>query len=207
MQYYNISQVFMSNILLGLCVFIHIRSQLQKTYMDGCGWYESGNTRAICPCGKITLMKAAPAFSLPDQDGVIHKLSDYAGEWLVVYFYPKDDTPACTTEACNFRDARDAIAEFGNAKVIGISKDTVRAHKKFTAKHNLNFTLLSDESHATIEAFGAWQLKKFMGREYMGIMRNTYIINPEGNIAKTFEDVEPKTHAAEIIAALKELQA
>lgn len=144
---------------------------------------------------------------MADQDGKIHKLSEYAGRWLVVYFYPKDDTPNCTKEACNFRDAQGAIAEFGKAAVVGISKDTVRSHKKFADKHKLNFTLLSDPDHEIIEAYGAWKLKKFMGREFMGIMRNTYIIDPEGHIVKTFESVTPDTHTGEIINALKELQA
>jgi len=151
-------------------------------------------------------MKQAPNFNLPDQNGKVHKLEDYKGKWVVLYFYPKDDTPACTNEACSFRDARDAIAEYGKAVVIGISKDSVKLHKKFTDKHSLNFTLLSDETHQTIEAYGAWQPKKFMGREYMGIMRNTYIINPEGKIVKSYEGVNPKTHVSEIIKDLAELQ-
>lgn len=152
-------------------------------------------------------MKHAPDFNLPDQNGTTHSLKDYAGRWLVVYFYPKDDTPGCTKEACNFRDARDAIAQYGNAHVIGISKDSVRSHKKFAERHSLNFTLLSDPDHQTIEAFGAWQKKKFLGREYMGIMRNTYLISPEGNIVKTYESVSPATHAGEIIKDLQDLQA
>lgn len=151
-------------------------------------------------------MKNAPNFNLPDQDGTLHSLKDYAGNWLVVYFYPKDDTPGCTTEACNFRDARSAIAEFGHAEVVGISKDNVASHKKFADKHTLNFTLLSDPNHEVIEAFGAWQIKKFMGREYMGIMRNTYIIDPEGKIVKEYISVTPATHAGELIADLKTLQ-
>jgi len=152
-------------------------------------------------------MKAAPQFSLQDQDGVIHTLKEYAGNWLVIYFYPKDDTPACTKEACNFRDARDAIAEYGNASVVGISKDNVKSHKKFADKHSLNFTLLSDPDHTVINAFGAWQPKKFMGREYLGIMRNTYLINPEGVIVKTYENISPNEHAGDIINDLRELQA
>ena len=152
-------------------------------------------------------MRDAPDFSLPDQDNKLHSLKDYVGQWLVVYFYPKDDTPSCTKEACNFRDARDAIAEMGNAKVIGISKDSVKSHKKFTDKQKLNFTLLSDPEHKTIEAFGAWQLKKFMGREYMGIMRNTYVINPEGKIIKEYIGISPKDHIKEILDDLAEFQA
>lgn len=152
-------------------------------------------------------MKPAPNFSLLDQNGTTHTLTDYAGRWVVLYFYPKDDTPGCTTEACNFRDERDAIAEYGNATVIGISKDTVVAHKKFVDKYDLNFTLLSDPDHETIEAYGAWQEKSMYGRKYMGIQRMTVIIDPSGTIVKEYPKVDPKKHAVEIIADLKALQA
>lgn len=152
-------------------------------------------------------MQTAPDFSLPDQDGKVHRLADYAGKWLVLYFYPKDDTPGCTTEACNFRDEREAIAEFGHAEVVGVSKDSVASHKKFADKHGLNFTLLSDPEHTTIEAYGSWRPKKFMGREHLGTNRDTLIISPEGKIAGEYRGVDPKTHAARIIADLKSLQA
>ena len=152
-------------------------------------------------------MKQAPDFSLQDQDGTVRTLADYAGTWLVLYFYPKDDTSGCTAEACNFRDERDAIAEFGNAVVVGVSKDTVRSHKKFIEKYDLNFALLSDPEHTTIEAYDSWKPKKFMGREYLGTERNTFIISPDGKIAKEYRGVDPKKHAAEIIADLKTLQA
>jgi peroxiredoxin Q/BCP len=151
-------------------------------------------------------VQQAPDFSLPDQDGTVKTLADYAGKWLVLYFYPKDNTPGCTAEACSFRDERDAIAQFGGAEVVGVSKDSVRAHKKFIEQHHLNFTLLSDPEHVTIEAYDSWKLKKFMGREYMGIERNTFLINPTGFIAKSYRGVNPKTHAAEIIADLQKLQ-
>lgn len=151
-------------------------------------------------------LSIAPDFSLPDQTGTMRSLKDYAGQWIVLYFYPKDSTPGCTTEACNFRDARDSIAELGNAVVIGVSKDSVKSHAKFAEKHKLNFTLLSDESHEMIEAYGSWGLKKFMGREYEGIKRNTYIINPDGMIVKEYEGVNPAKHAAEIINDLQKLQ-
>ncbi len=151
-------------------------------------------------------LSIAPDFSLPDQTGTMRSLKDYAGQWVVLYFYPKDSTPGCTTEACNFRDARDSIAELGNAVVIGVSKDSVKSHAKFAEKHKLNFTLLSDESHEMIEAYGSWGVKKFMGREYEGIKRNTYIINPNGMIVKEYEGVNPAKHAAEIIKDLQELQ-
>lgn len=152
-------------------------------------------------------MRQAPDFSLPDQNGTMHNLHDYAGRWVIVYFYPKDDTPSCTTEACSFRDARDTLAEYGSTVVIAISKDTVRSHKKFADRHRLNFTLLSDPDHKTIEAFGAWGPKKFMGREFIGIKRNTYIVNPAGTIVKTYENITPKTHVSQIIQDLKVLQA
>lgn len=151
-------------------------------------------------------MKKAPNFSLTDQDGVTRSLQDYSGKWAVLYFYPKDDTPGCTTEACNFRDERDAIAEYGNAEVIGISKDSVKSHKKFAEKHDLNFTLLSDPDHEVTEAFGSWGPKKFMGREFLGVHRDTYLIDPQGNIAKAYKGVDPKKHAGEIIKDLQELQ-
>lgn len=152
------------------------------------------------------MTKRALDFHLADQNGVEHSLADYAGKWLVLYFYPKDDTPGCTTEACSFRDEREAIAEFGNAEVVGVSKDSVASHKKFMDKYHLNFTLLSDPEHKVIEAYDSWQPKKFMGREYMGTQRNTFIISPDGMIAKEYIGVNPKEHAAEIIKDLKALQ-
>ncbi|HWT56048.1 MAG TPA: thioredoxin-dependent thiol peroxidase [Candidatus Microsaccharimonas sp.] len=152
-------------------------------------------------------MAKAPDFSLQDQDGQTHSLQDYAGRWVVLYFYPKDDTPGCTTEACEFRDARDLIAELGNAVVIGISKDTVKAHRKFADKFDLNFTLLSDPEHEVIEAYGAWQEKSMYGRTYMGIQRSTFIIDPSGNIAREYPKVSPKKHAAQIIKDLQALRA
>lgn len=144
----------------------------------------------------------APNFKLPDQDGKIKSLSDYSGKWLVVYFYPKDDTPGCTVEACSLRDANDELIELG-ANVIGISKDDEDSHRKFKAKHKLNFTLLSDESGQTIEAFGAWGPKMF-GK--VGIQRKSFIINPDGEIVKTYGRVTPLGHGEKIIADLKELQ-
>lgn len=151
-------------------------------------------------------MKRAPDFSLKDQDNVTRNLKDYAGKWIVLYFYPKDNTPGCTAEACSFRDEREAIAELGHAEIIGVSKDSVTQHKKFAEKYHLNFTLLSDPDHTTTEAYGSWKPKRFMGRDFMGVERNTFIISPDGYIAKEYRGVNPKEHAAEIIKDLQTLQ-
>jgi peroxiredoxin Q/BCP len=148
----------------------------------------------------------APNFSLLDQNNQLTKLTDYQNKWLVLYFYPKDDTPGCTTEACSFRDDREAIAEYGNAEIVGISKDSVSSHKKFADKYKLNFKILSDPDHKIIEAYQSWGPKKFMGKEFLGVKRNTFIINPLGNIVKEYLGVNPKNHAAEIIVDLKKLQ-
>ncbi|MCB9822956.1 thioredoxin-dependent thiol peroxidase [Candidatus Nomurabacteria bacterium] len=144
----------------------------------------------------------APNFKLPDQDGNSKSLEDYKGKWLVVYFYPKDDTPGCTVEACSLRDANDELIALG-ANVVGISKDDEDSHRKFKAKHKLNFTLLSDESGKTIEAFGAWGPKMF-GK--VGIQRKSFIINPHGEIVKTYGRVTPLGHGEKIIEDLKLLQ-
>lgn len=151
-------------------------------------------------------MKSAPDFSLQDQTDTTRSLKDYAGKWVVLYFYPKDDTPGCTTEACNFRDARDSIAQLGNAEVVGVSKDSVRKHANFAKKHNLNFTLLSDPEAETIKAYDSWKEKSMFGKSFLGIERNTFIINPEGKIAKEYRKVDPSKHAAEIIKDLQALQ-
>jgi len=132
----------------------------------------------------------APAFSLPDQDDKTQSLADYAGQWVLLYFYPKDDTPGCTKEACAIRDS---FPKFGKlkAKVLGVSADSVAKHKKFVDKYQLPFTLLSDESKDMIKAYGAWGEKKFMGRTYDGIFRTSYLIKPDGTIAKVYEKVKP----------------
>lgn len=151
-------------------------------------------------------MTKAPDFKLADQNNQIKSLNDYRGKWLVLYFYPKDNTPGCTTEACSFRDTREVIAEQGNAEIVGISKDSVKSHQKFIKDHSLNFTLLSDPEHATIEAYDSWGPKKFMGREYFGTLRNTFLIDPESNIVKKYTGVNPKNHASQIIKDLNDLQ-
>lgn len=144
-------------------------------------------------------------FSLQDQAGKTHSLADYAGKWLVLYFYPKDDTPGCTTEACSFRDIYRELDSQGVA-VLGVSKDSVPSHAKFAEKFHLNFPILSDPDHSVIDAYGAWGLKKFMGREFEGIIRKTFIINPSGEIVKEYPKVTPKDHADEILRDLAELR-
>jgi thioredoxin-dependent peroxiredoxin len=151
-------------------------------------------------------MKKAPDFSLPDQDGINRSLGDYVGKWLLVYFYPKNDTPGCTTEACSFRDEYEYLQEQG-LNVVGISKDSVKSHAKFADKYNLKFPLLSDESGKTIHAYDAWGLKKFMGRQYEGILRKSFLINPSGQIAKEYPKVTPKAHVGEILKDFAELKA
>jgi peroxiredoxin Q/BCP len=148
-------------------------------------------------------MKAVD-FTLPDQEGKKHKLSDYKGKWVVLYFYPQDDTPGCTKEACNFRDSINKFDKF-KVQILGVSKDSVASHKKFAEKYSLNFPILSDESKKTIKAYKSWGVKKFMGREFEGTIRNTYLINPNGEIEKFYEKVNPLTHAAQIISYLKSL--
>lgn len=144
----------------------------------------------------------APAFTLPDSEGVAHSLDDYEGSWLVLYFYPKDDTPGCTVEACSLRDARDDIAALG-AQIIGVSKDEPSSHESFKQKHSLNFTLLTDEDGDVIDAYGAWG-KKMFGKE--GILRKTFIIDPSGAVRKVYGRVTPLGHGEQIIEELKRLQ-
>lgn len=143
----------------------------------------------------------APDFSLPDENGVSHRLSDFKGKPVVLYFYPKDDTPGCTTEACNFRDDFPKYVEAGIV-LLGVSPDSAKSHAKFKTKHNLPFTLLADESHQVCELYGVWGRKKYMGREYDGVFRTTFLIGADGNILKVFENVKPDGHSAEVIAAL-----
>lgn len=145
----------------------------------------------------------APDFSVQDTEGKNHTLGDYKGQWLVLYFYPKDDTPGCTVEACSLRDARDDIAAL-NASILGVSRDDAASHEKFKAKHTLNFILASDPDKKTIEAYGAWG-KKMFGQE--GILRRTFIINPEGKVVKAYGRVTPLGHGEQIVEELKKQQA
>jgi peroxiredoxin Q/BCP len=139
----------------------------------------------------------APWFELPDQDGKIVKLSDYAGKKLVLYFYPKDDTSGCTKEACSFRDEL-SIFEGINAAIVGVSGDSVKSHRKFVDKYNLNFTLLSDESKTMLENYGVWKEKSMYGRKYMGIERTTFIIDETGVIKNIFAKVKVDGHTEEV---------
>jgi peroxiredoxin Q/BCP len=144
----------------------------------------------------------APEFELKDSLGKTHKLSDYKGQTIVLYFYPRDNTPGCTQEACSFRDSyQDFKAE--GVEVLGISPDSEKSHSSFIDKFDLPFTLLSDPEHKVCEAFGVWGPKKFRGREYEGVYRTTFIIGPEGEIKKVFENVKPSEHSVEVLAAVK----
>jgi thioredoxin-dependent peroxiredoxin len=146
----------------------------------------------------------APDFTLLDQDGNEHTLSNYRGRWVLIYFYPKDDTTGCTKEACAIRDA-DPDFSAVDAVVLGISADSVASHKKFASKYGLTFPLLADETKKVIHAYKVWGLKKFMGREYEGIFRSSFLVSPDGTIAKVYEKVKPETHAAQVLADLKQL--
>lgn len=148
----------------------------------------------------------APAFALPDQNGEKVKLSDLKGQTVVLYFYPRADTPGCTTQACGVRD-RSADYEAAGARVIGVSPDEVGAIDKFAGKYDLGFTLLADADHAVAEKYGAWVEKSMYGRRYMGVARATFIIDPKGKIARVFPKVQPKKHDDLVLKALAELAA
>ncbi len=147
----------------------------------------------------LSVGDAAPDFSLPDQDESVHSLKEHAGKWLLLYFYPKDDTPGCTTEACGIRDNWDAFKK-ADVTVLGVSTDSVKSHAKFAAKHDLPFPLLSDADKTLVNAYGVWGKKKFMGREYEGTKRWSFLIDPQGKIVKVYEDVKPAAHAKDVLA-------
>jgi peroxiredoxin Q/BCP len=146
----------------------------------------------------------APGFSLPADDGQAVKLEDLRGKRVVLYFYPKDDTSGCTTEACEFRDSWKALAKTG-AVVLGVSPDSVNSHIKFKQKYKLPFPLLADTDHRVAEAYGAWGEKSMYGRKYQGILRSTFIIDEAGKVARVFPRVKPKGHATEVLEALRSL--
>lgn len=146
----------------------------------------------------------APDFALNSGDGKRVTLGDFKGKWLVLYFYPKDNTPGCTTQACTFRDELNGIKALG-AAVVGVSADDADSHKRFAAGYDLNFPLLSDENNDVAEAYGVWKKKKMFGREYFGIERSTFLISPDGKIAHLWRKVSPKENVDEVVAKLKEL--
>jgi peroxiredoxin Q/BCP len=146
----------------------------------------------------------APAFTLLDENGEKHRLSEYAGKWVVLYFYPKDDTPGCTKEACTIAEVYDDFAKLG-AVVLGVSKDSPASHLKFKEKYHLPFTLLSDEATTVIQKYGAWQERSLYGRRFMGTARITYLIDPKGKVAKVYAKVSPATHAVLLLKDLRGL--
>lgn len=143
----------------------------------------------------------APDFDLADENGKFHKLSDYRGKNVLLYFYPKDDTPGCTTEACNFRDNYSAYQKAG-VVILGVSADTVESHSKFKKKYYLPFTLLADTDHKICDLYGVWGPKKMMGKEFLGIHRTSYLIGPDGMIRKVFANVKPPEHSQEVLAVI-----
>jgi thioredoxin-dependent peroxiredoxin len=146
----------------------------------------------------------APEFSLQDENNTTRRLSDFRGRPVVLYFYPKDDTPGCTTEACNFRDDYSAYIN-ADVVILGVSPDDIKSHTKFKQKYSLQFPLLADKDHLVCNQYGVWGPKKFMGREYEGVLRTTFLIDTNGRIAKVFENVKPAEHSAEVMAAIKSL--
>ncbi len=147
----------------------------------------------------------APDFELLNTEGKKIRLSDFAGKPVVLYFYPKDDTPGCTTEACNFRDDYEEYRK-GGIEIIGVSPDSVKSHTKFMSKHSLPFLLLADEDHKVCETYDVWQKKKMFGKEYLGVLRTTFLIDKDGNVVKVFKGVKPANHSKEVIAAFNELR-
>ncbi len=145
---------------------------------------------------------AAPDFTLPDQEGREHSLSDYRGKWVLVYFYPKDSTPGCTIEACTFRDSIEDIRSVG-AEVLGISIDSVESHAGFAKKHELPFPILSDSEKKVVNQYGVWGEKKFIGRKYMGTNRVSFLVDSAGKIARIYEKVKPPGHAKEVLADIE----
>lgn len=153
---------------------------------------------------KLAIGDKAPAISAADQDGVVRTLSDFKGKTVLLYFYPKDDTPGCTKEACTIRDSWGDFKKAGIV-VLGVSVDSVAKHRKFADKYDLPFTLLADEKKEIVKAYGVWGPKKFMGREFLGVKRWSFLIAPDGTIAKIYENVKPAEHAAEVLADAKAL--
>ena len=147
----------------------------------------------------------APPFTLPDKDGNEISLESYRGSYVLVYFYPKDNTPGCTAEACSIRDTMPAFSEIG-LTVLGISADSAESHRKFSDKYSLGFTLLTDKDHATMEAYGAYGEKMMYGKKTVGVIRSSFLIAPDGTIAKVWKKVNTKTHGEDVRKALEEIK-
>lgn len=159
------------------------------------------------PANASTLIEPnhkAPAFTLTDQHGQFHRLADLKGHWVVLYFYPKDNTPGCTKEACQFRDQHAPLSDRG-VVVLGVSPDDQASHKKFNDKHDLNFPLLVDEGAKLCKKYGVWQEKNMYGRKFMGVARTTYLIDPRGHVAHRFDKVKVANHVNEVIQKIDEL--
>lgn len=177
-------------------------TQAKKSVKRSVGRKGAASRKATPSANLPKLGQIAPDFELMDQDGVSHRLSDYQGQRVVVYFYPKDDTPGCTKEACGFRDAQSTFQELG-VQVFGISPDSIEDHEKFVKKFSLNFPLLADRDHAVAELYGVWGEKKFMGRTYDGIHRTTFVVEASGRIGHIFEKVKADGHEGEVLELLQ----
>ncbi len=153
----------------------------------------------------VSIGDMAPAFTLASGAGTKVSLADFAGKWVVLYFYPKDDTPGCTVEACGFRDSKAGLEDLG-AEIIGVSPDGSESHANFAAKYDLNFTLLADPEHKVADAYGAWGEKKNYGKIYFGIKRSTYLISPEGKVAHIWPNVRPEEHSEQVIKKICEFK-
>jgi peroxiredoxin Q/BCP len=150
----------------------------------------------------IALNSPAPDFELKDETGVVRRLADYSGKEIVLYFYPADDTPGCTKEACAFRDDYSAYTNSG-VTILGVSPDSPESHVKFKQKYGLPFPLLADENHAVCERYNVWGEKSMMGKKYMGVIRTTFIIDASGNIKKIFENIKPSEHSKDVLDSFK----
>jgi peroxiredoxin Q/BCP len=155
---------------------------------------------------KLKVGDFAPAFVLPNQRGEMISLAEYLGRWVLLYFYPQDDTPGCTKEACNFRNHLPKFERSGLA-VLGVSADSVASHEEFTLKYDLTFPLLADTKKEVVRLYGVWGEKKFLGKFFQGVQRHSFLIDPAGRIVKIYEQVKPAIHATEVECDLKELQA
>ncbi|NCT02134.1 peroxiredoxin [Candidatus Parcubacteria bacterium] len=153
----------------------------------------------------LDIKRKAPAFHLKDETGTVRRLSDYSGSWVIIYFYPKDDTPGCTKEACTIAEIYDEFASLG-VTVLGVSKDSSESHAQFKEKYHLPFTLLSDESTKMIQAYGAWQEHSMYGKKFMGTARITYVVDPKGKIVAVYPKVSPASHALQLLKDLKTIQ-